>query len=592
MMAANLQLVISATDRASATLDKVKGKVSGVASGMRNALMPAAALAGVGLGALSVGALKAVRSASDLNEALNKAVVTFGKASEIVTEFAETSAKKFGISERAANEYAATLGVILQGSGLTQKASAGMSVDLVKLSADLASFNNIPIDVALEKIRAGLVGESEPLRTVGVLLSEAAVATKAAELGFGKVGTKLTDAQKVQARYAIILSQTSKQQGDFARTADGAANKERILAARMEDLKAKIGAGLLPVYVKFLGFLADKVLPFVERKLPVAVAKLRGEWEAIQPSVEQVGAKFLEVGRVIAEKLWPPLQKFLESAEGKRAVIIALALAVGLLAAPLVLIAAKMVLVVAAIAAVSVAISLGIKYWKDIIATVKGIPVLGTIVETVFGFIRNRVIFFMDAIKAVIKIVMALIHGDWGKAWQGVKDLFNATWKLIKSDIKTALDGAWGLIKGLGPLMWAAALGAFSLLKEGFRLGMNGVIKAFVSGLNAIIKKWNDFSLTTPAVKIAGETIIPSIHANTPDLPLIPIPQLAEGGVVARSGLAMVHKGEAFSGVGRGFAPNITINITGTWDLTNPNHIERLTSALTAQIRRNLAMGA
>ena len=47
------------------------------------------------------------------------------------------------------------------------------------LAADLASFNNIDPTEALDKLRSGLVGEAEPLRSVGVLLNEAAVQAKA-----------------------------------------------------------------------------------------------------------------------------------------------------------------------------------------------------------------------------------------------------------------------------------------------------------------------------------------------------------------------------------------------------------------------------
>src|SRR3972149_8296085 len=120
----------------------------------------------------AVGA-SSIKAFSDLNESVNKAQVAFGRSSKAVSDFAATSARSYGISKRNANEYSATLGVILQTSGLAQDATAGMSVELVKLAADLASFNNIPIDEALEKGRSGLGGEAEPLRTVGVLLSEA-----------------------------------------------------------------------------------------------------------------------------------------------------------------------------------------------------------------------------------------------------------------------------------------------------------------------------------------------------------------------------------------------------------------------------------
>ncbi len=239
-MAANeAKIVITADDKASGTL----GGISKKAKSMRKAFLAVSgAVAGVGL--------VSIKFASDLDEAINKATVTFGNASGVVKEFGEASAASFGISERAANEYAGTLGTILNASGVAQSASADMSVELVKLAADMASFNNIPIDVALEKLRSGLVGEVEPLRTVGVLLNSAAVQTQAYNMGIAAQGAQLTEAQKVQARYALILQQTTAQQGDFTRTSDSLANSTRIMKAQLEDAAAELGQQLLPAAQK------------------------------------------------------------------------------------------------------------------------------------------------------------------------------------------------------------------------------------------------------------------------------------------------------------------------------------------------------
>jgi hypothetical protein len=235
------KIVITADDKASGKLDGISNK----AKSMRKAFLAVSgAVTGVGIAS--------IKFASDLDEAINKATVTFGNASGVVKEFGEASAASFGISERAANEYAGTLGTILNASGLAEGASAEMSVELVKLAADMASFNNIPIDVALEKLRSGLVGEVEPLRTVGVLLSAAEVNAQAYAQGIAEQGAQLTEAQKVQARYSLILSQTTAQQGDFTRTADSLANSTRIMKAQLEDAAAELGEQLLPAAQKIV----------------------------------------------------------------------------------------------------------------------------------------------------------------------------------------------------------------------------------------------------------------------------------------------------------------------------------------------------
>lgn len=192
--------------------------------------------------------MSSAEAASNLNEAQNKANEVFGASVGIVNRFAASSANAFGISRRAALEYAGTFGQVLEAGGMAREDAAGMSVELVQLAADLASFNNISIDDAMLKIRAGLVGESEPLRTVGVLLSENEVKRKAVAMGIANERGELTEAQKVQARYALILEQTKTAQGDFARTSNEMANTQRRLAAEAENAAASIGGPLAGAY--------------------------------------------------------------------------------------------------------------------------------------------------------------------------------------------------------------------------------------------------------------------------------------------------------------------------------------------------------
>ena len=200
-------------------------------------LIAGVAAAGVGLTSL----------AANLGEARNLAQVTFGDSSKAVEDFAATADTAFGLSEEAALQYAGTLGVIIDGSIKNQAAAADMSIELLKVAADLSSINNIPIDVALEKLRAGLVGETEPLRTVGVLLSDQRVRLEAVRLGLAETTKEVDDAGKVQARYSLILADTARAQGDFARTSRDLPNLLRRARAAFGNLAAEIGQELLPV---------------------------------------------------------------------------------------------------------------------------------------------------------------------------------------------------------------------------------------------------------------------------------------------------------------------------------------------------------
>jgi len=193
----------------------------------------------------------AVNAASNLDEAMNKVQVVFGESAEVVEEFASRSATSLGISERAALGATGTFGNLFLTMGLGQEPAAQMSMDLTTLAADLASFNNLDPQIVLDKLRSGLVGEVEPLRTLGVSLSEVTVQEKALEMGLAETAEELTQADKLMARYQLIMEQTTTAQGDFARTADGVANSTRIVRAQVEDAAAALGEQLLP-YAKEL----------------------------------------------------------------------------------------------------------------------------------------------------------------------------------------------------------------------------------------------------------------------------------------------------------------------------------------------------
>ena len=203
-----------------------------------------------------------INSASDLSETMNKVDVVFGDAADEVKAFGQNAAQSLGMSQQKALEAAGTFGNLFTAMGMGKDVSADMSTSLLTLAADLASFNNIDPTVALEKLRAGLVGEVEPLRTLGVNLSAAAVEMKAVEMGLVAVGAELDPAAKAQAAYALIMEQTTNAQGDFARTSDGLANSTRIVKAQIQDAAAEMGENLLPIALELTTKFSDLVEKF------------------------------------------------------------------------------------------------------------------------------------------------------------------------------------------------------------------------------------------------------------------------------------------------------------------------------------------
>ena len=222
-------------DQAARSLEKVRQAQDRLATG--------AIVAGT---AVLAGSYVAVQAASDLEEAESKVGVVFGENAKEIQAWAQDSASAMGMSKRAALEAAGTYGNLFTASGMAEDAAAKMSKETVELAADLASFNNLDPEETLIKLRSGLTGEIEPLKQLGAQFTQAEMKAKALEMGLGGVGRELTEGEKIQARYALIMEKTTKAQGDFARTSEGIANSQRIMKAEIEDATASIGQALQP----------------------------------------------------------------------------------------------------------------------------------------------------------------------------------------------------------------------------------------------------------------------------------------------------------------------------------------------------------
>jgi hypothetical protein len=209
----------------------------------------------------------AIDAASDLDESLNKNSVIFGDNAAAVQKWAQGAASNLGISRQQALETTATFGNLLKGAGVANKDLPKMSEHIVQAASDLASFNNASPEDTLQAIQSGIVGEVEPLRKYGILLSEAAVQQEAMS-ETGKTNAKeLTNGEKAAARYNLIMKQLGDAQGDFQRTSKGLANQERILAARRKDVAATIGKLLLPAQLAWTRAQLS-MLGVVERAIP------------------------------------------------------------------------------------------------------------------------------------------------------------------------------------------------------------------------------------------------------------------------------------------------------------------------------------
>ena len=272
-----------------------------------------------------------VSGASDLNESLSKSQAVFGPFAKDFENFASSAATSLGTTKQKALEMGGTIGNLLTAMGLAVGPAEAMSKSILTLATDLGSFNNLGTEEVLEKLRAGLSGEAEPLKALGVAFSAASVEAKAAALGFKQVNGEFTEGQKIQARYALIMEQTKTAQGDFARTSGGLANQMKILKATLSDATTELGTALLPGIVAvanmITGFLPT-VIDFGRELAGMAASvgadawdRMLGAWAVLQPLLEKAAAytwgALTDLAGVAWEAMrdaWKVIQPLLEKA--------------------------------------------------------------------------------------------------------------------------------------------------------------------------------------------------------------------------------------------------------------------------------------
>ena len=198
----------------------------------------------------------AIKMASDSAEAATKFEAVFGGATQDVNKWVGELRDTIPATTDTIQGMASGIQDLLVPLGIAPGEAAEMTKSVVQLAGDLASFNNIPVEQALEKIRSGLVGQNEPLLSFGVAIDAAAVKLRAYELGLYAGEGAITANARAQAAFSLIQENTTAAHGDAARTAESTANQFRFLKAELQEVAAVVGAQLLPVITPIVAKLA------------------------------------------------------------------------------------------------------------------------------------------------------------------------------------------------------------------------------------------------------------------------------------------------------------------------------------------------
>lgn len=240
-----------ATKQAGDSVATMESRIDGSIKGIGNkfAGLGTLAVAGVGLAAdkLVDFGMSSFDMAKDTGEAASKVKTVFGPAGASVEQFAKDAAKNLGMSQLEALNATGTFGNMFVQLGTGQDQAAGLSTELTTLASDFASFHNASRPEVVEAMTAAFRGEYDALQKYVPTINAAAVEQKALEMTGKGNAKELTNQEKAMAAYRLMVEGAGPALGDFARTADSAANKQAALNAQFNNAKTSFGEALMPV---------------------------------------------------------------------------------------------------------------------------------------------------------------------------------------------------------------------------------------------------------------------------------------------------------------------------------------------------------
>lgn len=179
-----------------------------------------------------------------------------------------------GVDPTKAMTYMATIQSLGTSFGLTSDKAYVLSKNLTQLAYDEGSYWNKDVAETFTAMSSAISGEIEPIRRLGVDLSQARLQQELLALGFNKQVSSLSQADKAVLRYIAIMKQTANVQGNLAQTIQSPANQIKILKAQLDMLAKSVGSLLYPAMKSILPPLIAAVQ--LIREFVQWVAKLMG----------------------------------------------------------------------------------------------------------------------------------------------------------------------------------------------------------------------------------------------------------------------------------------------------------------------------
>ena len=260
-----LQVLITAnTNNLKKEIDKTNSVIKGLkknADSQSKGIMNVFSKLKVGLAALGIGKVikDSIQYGMDAVESDSLFSTSLGKYANEVYDWSDKVSSALGLNAVEIRKNTGVIYNMTSSMGLAEKQALTMSKGVTLLANDMASFYNLNTDEAFNKLRAGITGETEPLKALGILVDENTIKQVAYSEGIATTGSELTQQQKVLARYVAILKQTGNAQGDLARTLDSPANLFRRLKTEITNCATALGSIFMPLIQTVVPYLISFV---------------------------------------------------------------------------------------------------------------------------------------------------------------------------------------------------------------------------------------------------------------------------------------------------------------------------------------------
>lgn len=338
--------------------------------------------------------IKPIEVASSYIESLNRLSISFKNYNEAISTVKELS-NTLGLSKKSVVEFLTTYKTMLVGLGLTDEKANELSKSFVKLTADISSYYNIPIDEASQKIQSALTGEFQALKSLGVVITENMIKQKMLEMGLKDYNDT---SQRTQAIVSLLQEKFSNVSGDMERTKNSFSNTLRRISETTTNILGVIGQAII---------------------------------ETIQPIIQGIDIVLKWIDTFLSEVL--PKSKFLQT------------LTIGLLLLGTAFItlgfSIKKALIVSGVGTVLILVLNIVMYVLENIQMInKQIKNIGTGLVSFFVNLWNAVVNISEIIKQVFVMVVEVVKAIFYNAFQEIKGFFVSILNAIIEGLNFVLE--------------------------------------------------------------------------------------------------------------------------------------------------------